>query len=152
MATPSKSHASADSAAGTLGDALIPIINKLQDIFSQVGGSLSRVTRSRRWCSRRWASAVPGAYSIVPAQVTVDLKLALPQVAVVGSQSSGKSSVLEALVRARAQACPQPPAAVAVDVRHHSAWSTQADACTPARRTSPFRRWAATSCPAAATS
>jgi hypothetical protein len=33
-------------------------------------------------------------------QVTLDLKLALPQVAVVGSQSSGKSSVLEALVGA----------------------------------------------------
>jgi len=49
----------------TLGDALIPVINKLQDIFSQV---------------------------------TVDLKLSLPQVAVIGSQSSGKSSVLEALV------------------------------------------------------
>ncbi|GIL71585.1 hypothetical protein Vretimale_710 [Volvox reticuliferus] len=49
----------------TLGNSLIPIVNKLQDIF---------------------------------AQVTVDLKLDLPQVAVVGSQSSGKSSVLEALV------------------------------------------------------
>lgn len=33
-------------------------------------------------------------------QVTVDMKLDLPQVAVVGSQSSGKSSVLEALVSA----------------------------------------------------
>lgn len=50
----------------TLGDSLIPVINKLQDIFSQV---------------------------------TIDFKLNLPQVAVVGSQSSGKSSVLEALVR-----------------------------------------------------
>eukprot|EP00879_Flechtneria_rotunda_P015506 GHRR01016216.1.p1 GENE.GHRR01016216.1~~GHRR01016216.1.p1 ORF type:complete len:589 (+),score=198.40 GHRR01016216.1:203-1969(+) len=48
-----------------LGDSLIPVINRLQDIFSQV---------------------------------TVDLRLGLPQVAVVGSQSSGKSSVLEALV------------------------------------------------------
>lgn len=34
-------------------------------------------------------------------QVTLDFKLALPQVAVVGSQSSGKSSVLEALVRGK---------------------------------------------------
>ncbi len=33
------------------------------------------------------------------AQVTTDFKLELPQVAVVGSQSSGKSSVLESLVR-----------------------------------------------------
>eukprot|EP00198_Chlamydomonas_reinhardtii_P007892 XP_001697229.1 dynamin-related GTPase [Chlamydomonas reinhardtii] len=53
------------AADDTLGNSLIPIVNKLQDIF---------------------------------AQVTVDLKLDLPQVAVVGSQSSGKSSVLEALV------------------------------------------------------
>lgn len=44
---------------------MIPIVNKLQDIFSQLGSSS-----------------------------TIDL----PQVAVVGSQSSGKSSVLEALV------------------------------------------------------
>eukprot|EP00210_Caulerpa_lentillifera_P001828 g1758.t1 len=51
--------------AETLGEALIPVINKLQDIFSQI---------------------------------TLDFKLELPQVAVVGSQSSGKSSVLEALV------------------------------------------------------
>ncbi|KAF5830213.1 dynamin, partial [Dunaliella salina] len=48
-----------------LGESLIPLINRLQDIFSQV---------------------------------TVDLKLTLPQVAVIGSQSSGKSSVLESLV------------------------------------------------------
>eukprot|EP00201_Polytomella_parva_P000094 CAMPEP_0175040106 /NCGR_PEP_ID=MMETSP0052_2-20121109/1047_1 /TAXON_ID=51329 ORGANISM="Polytomella parva, Strain SAG 63-3" /NCGR_SAMPLE_ID=MMETSP0052_2 /ASSEMBLY_ACC=CAM_ASM_000194 /LENGTH=317 /DNA_ID=CAMNT_0016302217 /DNA_START=536 /DNA_END=1486 /DNA_ORIENTATION=- len=48
-----------------IGEALIPVINKLQDIFSQVSG---------------------------------DFKFDLPQVVVVGSQSSGKSSVLEALV------------------------------------------------------
>ncbi|KAG2490563.1 hypothetical protein HYH03_010957 [Edaphochlamys debaryana] len=54
-----------EGAGDTLGNSLIPIVNKLQDIF---------------------------------AQVTVDLKLDLPQVVVVGSQSSGKSSVLEALV------------------------------------------------------
>lgn len=49
----------------SLGQSVIPVINKLQDIFAQLGSAS-----------------------------TVDL----PQVAVVGSQSSGKSSVLEALV------------------------------------------------------
>lgn len=52
-------------AATPLGNSVIPIVNKLQDIFAQL--------RS---------------------QPMIDL----PQVAVVGSQSSGKSSVLEALV------------------------------------------------------
>ncbi|PKU81434.1 dynamin-related protein 3A-like isoform X2 [Dendrobium catenatum] len=50
---------------GPVGSSVIPIVNKLQDIFTQLGNSS-----------------------------TIDL----PQVAVVGSQSSGKSSVLEALV------------------------------------------------------
>ncbi|XP_018483717.1 dynamin-related protein 3A-like isoform X2 [Raphanus sativus] len=48
-----------------LGSSVIPIVNKLQDIFAQLGTHSS---------------------------------IELPQVAVVGSQSSGKSSVLEALV------------------------------------------------------
>ncbi|XP_047315162.1 dynamin-related protein 3A-like [Impatiens glandulifera] len=52
-------------AASPLGSSVIPIVNKLQDIFAQLGS-----------------------------QSTIEL----PQVAVVGSQSSGKSSVLEALV------------------------------------------------------
>ncbi|KAK4784250.1 hypothetical protein SAY86_018618 [Trapa natans] len=52
-------------AAAPLGRHVIPIVNKLQDIFAQLGS-----------------------------QSTIEL----PQVAVVGSQSSGKSSVLEALV------------------------------------------------------
>ncbi|KAF5731901.1 Dynamin-related protein 3A isoform 1 [Tripterygium wilfordii] len=53
------------SPAASIGASVIPIVNKLQDIFAQLGS-----------------------------QSTVEL----PQVAVVGSQSSGKSSVLEALV------------------------------------------------------
>lgn len=53
------------AAPGSIGSSVIPIVNKLQDIFAQLGSSS-----------------------------TIDL----PQVAVVGSQSSGKSSVLEALV------------------------------------------------------
>lgn len=52
-------------ASGSLGESIIPAINKLQDVFSQLSS---------------------------------DVKLDLPQIAVVGSQSSGKSSVLEALV------------------------------------------------------
>ncbi|TVT97266.1 hypothetical protein EJB05_57490, partial [Eragrostis curvula] len=55
----------AAAAAAAVGSSVIPIVNKLQDIFAQLGSSS-----------------------------TIDL----PQVAVVGSQSSGKSSVLEALV------------------------------------------------------
>ncbi|KAG4168339.1 hypothetical protein ERO13_A12G017032v2 [Gossypium hirsutum] len=52
------------SSAAPLGSSVIPIVNKLQDIFAQLGS-----------------------------QSTIEL----PQVAVVGSQSSGKSSVLESL-------------------------------------------------------
>ncbi|KAK4790035.1 hypothetical protein SAY86_017339 [Trapa natans] len=62
----SGSHSqSPSSTAALLGRHVIPIVNKLQDIFAQLGS-----------------------------QSTIEL----PQVAVVGSQSSGKSSVLEALV------------------------------------------------------
>ncbi|XP_047053882.1 dynamin-related protein 3B-like isoform X2 [Lolium rigidum] len=57
--------AAAAAAAAAVGSSVIPIVNKLQDIFAQLGSNS-----------------------------TIDL----PQVAVVGSQSSGKSSVLEALV------------------------------------------------------
>ncbi|XVF67295.1 hypothetical protein PTKIN_Ptkin10aG0109600 [Pterospermum kingtungense] len=59
------SAAASPSSAAPLGSSVIPIVNKLQDIFAQLGS-----------------------------QSTIEL----PQVAVVGSQSSGKSSVLEALV------------------------------------------------------
>ncbi|KAI3448223.1 hypothetical protein Pfo_004888 [Paulownia fortunei] len=61
----SSAPASNTTAAAPLGQSVIPIVNKLQDIFAQLGS-----------------------------QSTIEL----PQVAVVGSQSSGKSSVLEALV------------------------------------------------------
>eukprot|EP00873_Tetraselmis_striata_P044246 jgi/Tetstr1/464510/TSEL_009268.t1 len=62
---------SASGAAPTggdfLGEALIPVVNRIQDIFNEISS---------------------------PSSAPIDL----PQVAVVGSQSSGKSSVLEALV------------------------------------------------------
>ncbi|EPS59097.1 hypothetical protein M569_15713, partial [Genlisea aurea] len=54
-----------ETVAPPLGHSVIPTVNKLQDIFAQLGS-----------------------------QSTFEL----PQVAVVGSQSSGKSSVLETLV------------------------------------------------------
>ncbi|KAK6143660.1 hypothetical protein DH2020_024008 [Rehmannia glutinosa] len=62
---PSASSSANTTAAAALGHSVIPLVNKLQDIFAQLGS-----------------------------QSTIEL----PQVAVVGSQSSGKSSVLEALV------------------------------------------------------
>uniref|UniRef100_A0A7N1A1U2 Dynamin-type G domain-containing protein n=1 Tax=Kalanchoe fedtschenkoi TaxID=63787 RepID=A0A7N1A1U2_KALFE len=55
----------AESEAAPLGQSVIPIVNKLQDILAQISNPLD---------------------------------ISLPQVAVIGSQSSGKSSVLEALV------------------------------------------------------
>ncbi|RWR83149.1 dynamin-related protein 3A-like protein [Cinnamomum micranthum f. kanehirae] len=65
MADDPTPRASSSTPGNPLGHAMIPMVNKLQDIFAQLGSSS-----------------------------TIDL----PQVAVVGSQSSGKSSVLEALV------------------------------------------------------
>ncbi|KAI3445803.1 hypothetical protein Pfo_002468 [Paulownia fortunei] len=65
MAEEQAAASSSSAAAAPLGHSVIPMVNKLQDIFAQLGS-----------------------------QSTIEL----PQVAVVGSQSSGKSSVLEALV------------------------------------------------------
>lgn len=61
----SSSHPSSSPGAAPLGHSVISFVNKLQDIFAQLGSTST---------------------------------IELPQVAVVGSQSSGKSSVLEALV------------------------------------------------------
>ncbi|KAK4438084.1 Dynamin-related protein 3A [Sesamum alatum] len=65
MAEDQATASGSSAAAASLGHSVIPLVNKLQDIFAQLGS-----------------------------QSTIEL----PQVAVVGSQSSGKSSVLEALV------------------------------------------------------
>jgi dynamin 1-like protein len=62
-----KSAAEAEAAPGTVGQAVIPLVNRLQDIIARLDGD-----------------AAAG--------------LELPQVAAIGGQSSGKSSVLEALV------------------------------------------------------
>lgn len=63
--SPPARRSPAEATAAALGQTLIPVVNKLQDICAQSG---------------------------------VSLPMDLPQVAVVGSQSSGKSSVIEALV------------------------------------------------------
>lgn len=52
---------------------LIPVINKLQDIFTVTGGAI---------VGNKGAAAASSASSLV---------LELPQIVVVGSQSSGKS-------------------------------------------------------------
>lgn len=62
-----KPAAAADVAPETVGQAVIPLVNSLQDIIARLDGD-----------------AAAG--------------LELPQVAAIGGQSSGKSSVLEALV------------------------------------------------------
>ncbi|PHT40095.1 hypothetical protein CQW23_18949 [Capsicum baccatum] len=64
-----KSNSNSNDDVPLIGSSVIPLINKLQDIFSPLGDIDNRLTGLR-----------------------------LPQVAVIGSQSSGKSSVLEALV------------------------------------------------------
>ncbi|KAM3270603.1 dynamin-related protein 3A isoform X1 [Capsicum chacoense] len=64
-----KSNSNSNNDVPLIGSSVIPLINKLQDIFSPLGDIDNRLTGLR-----------------------------LPQVAVIGSQSSGKSSVLEALV------------------------------------------------------
>jgi dynamin 1-like protein len=87
-------------ASGSLGESIIPAINKLQDVFSQVR-PLKRA-RSVSWHSALLPSHQPlhsfHLRLIQCLQLAADVKLDLPQIAVVGSQSSGKSSVLEALV------------------------------------------------------
>ncbi|KNA02917.1 hypothetical protein SOVF_214080, partial [Spinacia oleracea] len=65
MAEEDEQQQSQPQKASSLGQTLIPVVNKLQDICSQSG---------------------------------ISIPINLPQVAVVGSQSSGKSSVIEALV------------------------------------------------------
>lgn len=79
-----------------LGDVIVPVINRLQDIFAQVSPpSLYSWLADVQNCAQMLEDCSSAL------QVTTDFKLELPQVAVVGSQSSGKSSVLESLVGGR---------------------------------------------------
>lgn len=90
----------------TLGQTLIPIINKIQDIFSQVRfrprgpGDLDAASLRVRalHLSLPTSALKPLSLTFLSSQISPDVRLDLPQVVVVGSQSSGKSSVLEALV------------------------------------------------------
>ena len=68
---------------------LITLVNKLQDVFTTVGVCVSGLTRS---------SAFSGDYNADSICPQVQNPIDLPQIAVVGSQSSGKSSVLENIV------------------------------------------------------
>jgi hypothetical protein len=76
-----------------------------------------------------------------PPQVTLDFKLALPQVAVVGSQSSGKSSVLEALVRGLwvLMGPIRPPSRATLAAHRPTAAHSPADAAPPAPPALPCR-------------
>ena len=78
--------ASSVSPSLSVGGAIIPVINKLQDIFARASDA-SQAAVSDRGNS---GESSGGAGEL--------MTLELPQIAVVGSQSSGKSSVLEALV------------------------------------------------------
>ena len=69
---------------------LIALVNKLQDVFTTVGvSSIYHLRRSFR------------SDTLLQVQNPIDL----PQIVVVGSQSSGKSSVLENIVGRDLYAC-----------------------------------------------
>ena len=92
----------------SLGETLIPAINKLQDIFSQVVpttnmvalGNIARLLAANLATQLKQGALRTGGdlWCRCKLQANAEFRLDLPQVAVVGSQSSGKSSVLEALV------------------------------------------------------
>ena len=97
--------AGSSAAPEGLGETLIPAINKLQDIFNQARQPVLNMLFADCAAATfhdpfplQIFENQPSAQLLLAVQVTLDLKLELPQVAVVGSQSSGKSSVLEALV------------------------------------------------------
>lgn len=70
---------------------LIPVLSKLQDVFAAVGGGGQSASASAPlWHGSGQLHAASASDSGVG--------LCLPQIVVIGSQSSGKSSVLENLV------------------------------------------------------
>jgi hypothetical protein len=87
-------------ASSSLGTSLVPLVNRLQDIFGQ---ARRRGARARPAGGAHVPCACLTARRARPQAGIATGDLELPQVAVVGCQSSGKSSVLEALVRAGAR-------------------------------------------------
>lgn len=81
-----------------LGETLIPAINRLHDIFAQVYAAciFGVILKQSKLVDRQDCQGFDAFRWM--GQVSVEVKLDLPQIAVVGSQSSGKSSVLEGLV------------------------------------------------------
>jgi GTP-binding protein EngB required for normal cell division len=71
---------------------LITLVNKLQDVFTTVGVRSFLYSLQRR----KHVTAISRGRKLMPD--IVQNPIDLPQIAVVGSQSSGKSSVLENIV------------------------------------------------------
>ena len=69
---------------------LIALVNKLQDVFTTVGVSLG--------AAALWPFDIPPRKICLTVLMQVQNPIDLPQIVVVGSQSSGKSSVLENIV------------------------------------------------------